>query len=236
MTPLRRSEAVASEQDAPTALIQPHFRNRSDAGDRLAEQLREALGERASADILVLALPLGGVPVAARVAAALSAPLDIVMVRPLPVPADAAIAMGAVASGGVRLLNESVIRAHGVSEEVVARVAKEEQRALTRTEALLRGTPPPPRIGGRTIVLVTDGAATGTNIGAAAAAVRTHDPQRIIAALPVASPEALRLLRDSVDEVVCTWTPDPFIGVGIWYEDFVDVSESEVRQILEGTA
>jgi putative phosphoribosyl transferase len=234
--PLRRSEAVASEQDTPTALIQPHFRNRSEAGDRLAVQLRGVLGARSPAEILVLALPLGGVPVAARVAAAFSAPLDIVMVQPLPVPADAGIAMGAVASGGVRMLNETIIRAHGVSDEVVARVAKEEQRALARTEALLRGTHSPPRIEGRTVVLVTDGAATGANIAAAAAAVRTHDPERIIAALPVASPEALRLLRGTADEVVCAWTPDPFVSTAIWYEDFADVSESEVRRILEGAA
>lgn len=235
MTPQRRREAATpSKENAIGMFIQPHFRDRSEAGERLARRLDRRLGGLPSNEILVLALPRGGVLVAKEIAKLLVAPLDLFTVRPLPVSGDPGVAIGAVATGGVRLLNEATIRAHGLSEEVVARMAKEEQRALTRSESLSRGDRPLPVIRGKTVILVADGASKGGDVRAAAAAIRTHDPVRIIAALPVASPEALRAIEDSVDEVLCEWKPDPFYGIEVWYEDFEPLSEADVRRVLEG--
>jgi predicted phosphoribosyltransferase len=204
------------------------FRNRTEAGRRLAEKLA-AYADRP--DVLVLALPRGGVPVGYEVARALGAPLDVFVVRKLWVPGHEELAMGAVATG-VWVLNDEIVRGLGISEhEIDAGVAREMQE-LARRERLYRGDRPSPGVGGRTAILVDDGLATGATMRAAVAALRQQQPARIVVAVPTASPDTCEALKAEADEVVCAITPEPFFAVGHWYEDFTQTTDEEVGELL----
>ena len=210
--------------------MQPQrFRNRTDAGRRLAEKLA-AYANRP--DVLVLALPRGGVPVGCEVARALGAPLDVFLVRKLGVPGYEELAMGAVATGGVRVLNDEIVRRLGISEhEIDAAVARELQE-LARRERLFRGDRPPPDVAGRTVILVDDGLATGATMRAAIRALRQQQPAHIVVAVPTASPDTCEALKAEADDVICAMTPEPFFAVGHWYEDFTQTTDDEVRELL----
>ncbi|HKJ92368.1 MAG TPA: phosphoribosyltransferase family protein [Longimicrobiales bacterium] len=205
------------------------YRNRTDAGATLAKELKEYAGK----DVVVLGLARGGVPVAAEVARALGAPLDVMVVRKLGVPGHEELAMGAIASGGMRVLNSDVLDQLSISEDVLARTAAEEERELVRRERVYRQQHPALPLNGRTVILVDDGLATGASMRAAAAAVREHDPAAIVVAVPVAAPEACQRFGALADDVVCVLTPEPFSAVGAWYEDFAQTTDEDVRRILE---
>jgi putative phosphoribosyl transferase len=205
------------------------FRDRAHAGQVLAAHLDELRGRK---DAIVLALPRGGVPVGYEVAVALGVPLDVFVVRKLGVPGHRELAMGAIASGGTRVLNEQVVSAVGATEEIIDAVAAEEERELLRREGLYRGDRPPPQVVGRTVVIVDDGLATGATMRAAAAAVRELGPAALWVAVPVAARPTCEELRPHVDAVVCTRMPDPFQAVGLWYEDFSDTTDDEIRELL----
>lgn len=206
------------------------FKDRRDAGRKLAQKLSAYAGKP---DILVLALPRGGVPVAYEVALALSAPLDVFIVRKLGLPGREELAMGAVASGGVRVLNGDIVRMLSIPEEVINIVVKRELRELQRREELYRGNRPTPEVRERTILLIDDGLATGASMRAAIAGLRVQNPARIVVAVPAAAPEACEAFQAEVDEIVCAITPEPFYGVGRWYEDFSQVTDEEVRMLLK---
>ena len=210
-----------------------HFRDRVDAGRRLAKALLHLAGRQ---DVIVLALPRGGVPVGFEVARALGAPLDVFLVRKLGVPGHEELAMGAIASGGVRVINEAVVRASLISQDEIDRIAASEQRELDRREEAYRGGRPAPDLAGRTVILVDDGMATGASMRAAVAAVRAHRPARIIAAVPTAPPDACAALEAEADEALCLTTPVPFFAVGAWYDDFRQTTDAEVRELLEQAA
>ena len=205
------------------------FRDRREAGQVLADRLTAYAGRP---DVLVLALPRGGVPVAYEVARALGAPLDVFLVRKLGVPGQEELAMGAVATGGVRVLNEQVVGALGIPPSVIEAVAAWQQQELVRRERLYRGDRPPPDVRGRTVILVDDGLATGSTMRAALAALRRQQPARLVVAVPTAAPETCDELRAEADDVVCATTPEPFDSVGLWYEDFSQTSDEEVRELL----
>jgi predicted phosphoribosyltransferase len=213
--------------------MQTRFRDRTEAGRLLAQRLA-AYANRP--DVLVLALPRGGVPVAAEVARALRAPLDVFLVRKLGLPGQEELAMGAVATGGVRVINESLIRAIGIPNAVIEAVAAREQQELARRERLYRGDLPPPDLRGRTIILVDDGLATGATMLAAIRALKQQQPARIVVAVPTAAPETCEALKAEVDDVVCAVTPEPFYSVGLWYEDFSQTTDDEVRALLARSA
>ena len=205
------------------------FRDRREAGRFLARELA-AYANRP--DVIVLALPRGGVPVGYEIAQALHAPLDVFLVRKLGVPGHEEYAMGAIASGGVSVLNEEVVQRLGISPYQIETVAAREQRELERRERAYRGDRPEPEIRGRTVILVDDGLATGASMQAAVLALRRLQPARIVVAVPVAAPETCEQLREIADEVVCATTPEPFYAVGLWYEDFSQTSDEEVRALL----
>jgi putative phosphoribosyl transferase len=205
------------------------FRDRTDAGRALAAELA---GYRGAPGVLVLALPRGGVPVAYEVARALGAPLEVFLVRKLGVPGHEELALGAIATGGVRVLNDHVVRGARVSPEQIEAVAAREQAELERREREYRGGRPPPEIRGRVVILVDDGLATGATMRAAAEAVTRQEPARVVIAVPVAAAETCRELSRQVDEVVCAETPEPFWGVGMWYQDFGQTTDEEVRALL----
>jgi predicted phosphoribosyltransferase len=209
------------------------FRDRTDAGRRLAAALSSYAGRP---DLLVLALPRGGVPVGFEVARALRATLDVILVRKLGVPGHEELAMGAIASGGVRIVSQDVVASLGIPDRVIAAAAASEERELARREHAYRDELPSPPIAGRTVLLVDDGLATGSTMRAAAAAVRSQRPERVVVAVPVAPPETCRSLRTEVDEVVCLFSPEPFISVGTFYEDFSQITDEEVRLLLERAA
>ena len=209
------------------------FRDRRAAGRCLAQDLRGYAGR---SDVLILALPRGGVPVAYEIAHALKAPLDVMIVRKLGVPGQEELAMGAIASGGIRVLHHPVIQVVGVSDTVIDRLTHEEQQELLRREQAYRGRRPPLSIEDRVVVLVDDGLATGSTMRAAIAAVRQRRPARTIVAVPVSSPETCEALRVEADEVHCTIAPSLFFGVGQWYEDFAQTTDEEVRQLLDRAA
>lgn len=209
------------------------FQDRQDAGRRLAERLSGYAGQP---NVVVLALPRGGVPVAAEVARALGAPLDVFLVRKLGVPGHEELAMGAVASGGVRVLNHDVLDHVAVPAEAIERVTATQQQELRRRERAYRDDRPAPEVRGRTVILVDDGLATGTTMRAAVAALRQQQPARLVVAVPVAAVETCRELRTEVDEIVCLLTPEPFYAVGLWYEDFSQTTDDEVRALLRAAA
>ncbi|HEY3111697.1 MAG TPA: phosphoribosyltransferase [Chloroflexota bacterium] len=205
------------------------FRDRRDAGRQLAAKLAAYANDP---DALVLALPRGGVPVAFEVARALSAPLDVFLVRKLGVPGYEELAMGAIATGGVHVLNERVLRQAAIPPSEVEAVAAAEARELARREREYRGDRLPPQIRGKTVILIDDGLATGASMHAAVQALRLQGPRRIVVAVPVAAPETCEAFRAEVDEVVCAVTPEPFYAVGLWYEEFSQTSDEEVRELL----
>jgi predicted phosphoribosyltransferase len=205
------------------------FRDRRDAGRQLAARLSAYAHDP---DLLVLALPRGGVPVAYEVARALDAPLDLFLVRKLGVPGHEELAMGAIASGGVRVLNQRVLREAAIPPSAVEAVAADEERELARREREYRGDRPPPDVPGKTVILVDDGLATGASMHAAVQALRLKRPRRIVVAVPIAAPETCAAFRQEVDDVVCAATPDLFFAVGLWYEDFSQTTDEEVRDLL----
>ncbi|HEY2973326.1 MAG TPA: phosphoribosyltransferase [Pyrinomonadaceae bacterium] len=206
------------------------FQDRRDAGRQLAARLRRYADR---SDVLVLALPRGGVPVAYEVAQKLNAPLDVFLVRKLGVPGYEELAMGAIASGGVRVLNEDIVNYLRIPDEVMDAVAIREQHELERRERAYRGDRPPPDVKDRVVILIDDGLATGSTMRAAAESLRLQKPRRIVVAVPVSSPETCNQFRGEVDEIVCAFTPEHFQGVGLWYEDFSQVSDEEVRELLQ---
>jgi predicted phosphoribosyltransferase len=205
------------------------FRNRRDAGRVLAGKLSH---HRDQPGILVLALPRGGVPVAYEVARALHAPLDVFLVRKLGVPGHEELAMGALATGHVRVLNQEVVDGLHIPEDIIESAAAREQAELERRERLYRDGRAPADVQGRTVILVDDGLATGASMRAAVQALRRQQPARITVAVPTASRETSEALRAEVDEIVCAMTPEPFFAVGHWYDDFTQTTDAEVRRLL----
>ena len=206
-----------------------HFRDRVDAGRALARLLASHAGRP---DVLVLGLPRGGVPVAAEVARTLHVPLDVFLVRKLGVPGHEELAFGAIAEGGVRVLNDELIRDLHVRPEAVERVSIREEQELRRHDQLYRAGRPFPGVAGRTVILIDDGLATGATMEAAVRAVRQQAPARIVVAVPVGARETCARLATVADEVVCVATPSPFDAVGLWYQDFRPTSDDEVRALL----
>jgi putative phosphoribosyl transferase len=206
------------------------FKDRVDAGRLLAMQLKEYANQP---DLLVLGLPRGGAPVAFEVARALKAPLDVFLVRKLGTPGHEELAMGAIASGDVRILNDMVVKGLNIDNEAINQVTERELKELQRRERQYRGDNPEPELHNRTVILIDDGLATGTTMRAAAIALRQQQPARIIVAVPVAAPETCDEFRDLVDEVVCAVTPRELYAVGLWYEDFSQTSDDEVVELLE---
>ena len=205
------------------------YANRTEAGRRLAAQLQQYAGR---ADVIVLALPRGGVPVAFEVAQALRAPLDVFIVRKLGLPAHPELAIGAIASGGVRVVDQAALERFGVTEEELAAVAANEERELDRREREYRAGTHAPEVAGKTVILIDDGLATGATMAAAAAALKAQEPARLVVAVPVAAAETCAALRPMVDEIVCVATPEPFLAVGLWYEDFSQTTDEEVHVLL----
>ena len=206
------------------------FRDRSEGGQYLATKL---LQYKSREDVLVLALPRGGVPVAFEVAQALQVPMDIFLVRKLGVPGHEELAMGAIATGGVRVLNEDTVNYLGIPPDIIDSIAETELKELKRREIAYRGKRPEPDVKGRTVILIDDGLATGSTIRAAAQALRRQEPAWIIVAVPVSAPQTCDEYRIGVDEIVCAVTPEPFFGVGRWYLDFSQTTDEEVRDLLQ---
>jgi len=205
------------------------FRDRVDAGQHLAGKLKKYADRD---DVVVLALPRGGVPVASEVARELAAPMDVFLVRKLGVPGQEELAMGAIASGGVRVLNEAVVRGLGISDEIIEAVTEKEQRELQRRERAYRADRALPDVRDRIVILIDDGLATGSTMRAAVAALRKRHPGRIVVAVPVGAADTCADLREEADEVVCVRQPEPFFGVGAWYQDFSQTTDEEVRDLL----
>jgi putative phosphoribosyl transferase len=208
------------------------FQNRTDAGQFLAEKLTEYANR---SDVIVLGLPRGGVPVAYEVARKLNAPLDIFVVRKLGIPGHEGLAMGAIASGGVRVMNDEVLMHLSIPEDILELVMENEQRELDRREREYRSDRPSPDLKDQTVILVDDGLATGSSMRAAVRALRHRQPRKIVVAVPVGARQTCDSFQDEVDTIaVCAITPEPFTAVGLWYADFSQVTDDEVRKILAG--
>lgn len=205
------------------------FQNRIEAGQYLAQALKFYSNRN---DVVVLALPRGGVPVASEVAIGLHATLDLLLVRKLGAPWQEELAMGAIASGGIRILNESIVSSLSVSDQAIEDIAAKEQRELERREQVYRGARTRVKVTGKQVILVDDGIATGATMRAAIAALRQQNPAKIIVAVPVAPAETVSELNTEADEVICLAMPDPFTAIGKFYTDFSQVSDSEVKQLL----
>lgn len=206
------------------------YRDRSDAGKKLSRKLAQF---RDRDDVVVLGLPRGGVPVAYEVARELNAPLDIFLVRKLGVPGHEELAMGAIATGGVRVVNDDVVRYLRIPRRVIDAVAARELLELRRREIRYRGNRPKPEVAGKTVILIDDGLATGSTIRAAASALRQQMPERIVVAVPVSAPQSCNEYQIGADEIICGATPEPFLGVGQWYDDFSQTTDEEVHDLLE---
>jgi putative phosphoribosyl transferase len=206
------------------------FINRRDAGRTLVTYLSRYAGRD---DVIVLALPRGGVPVAYEVAQALGAPLDLFLVRKLGTPGHRELAMGAIASGGIRVLNEDVVRWYSIPESVIEAVVREEQQELERRERAYREDRPAPDLRNRIVILTDDGLATGSTMRAAAQAVRERQPLRVVVAVPVGARETCAELAAYADEVICARMPEPFASVGQWYLDFNQTDDEEVRALMQ---
>jgi putative phosphoribosyl transferase len=209
--------------------MQLRFEDRREAGRYLASKLTKYDDRE---DALVLGLPRGGIPVAFEVAHVLHLPLDVFLVRKLGVPGHEELAMGAISTGEVRVLNQDVINQLSIDEKTIDRVARQEMQELHRRQEAYRGDRPEPQIEGRTVILVDDGLATGATMMAAVTALRQQNPAGIVVAVPTASQEICSHIEKYVDEVVCAITPDPFWGVGLWYENFEQTTDAEVRKLL----
>ena len=229
-TPAERAGATAPRQKSATSEIR--YRDRRHGGRVLASALAKYAGRD---DVVVLALPRGGVPVAYEVAKGLRAPLDVFIVRKLGLPGDEEIAMGAIASGGVRVLNADIVDGLDISSEVIDAVADAEQKELERRERAYRSDRRPIDVEDRIVVLVDDGLATGSTMSAAVEGVKRHNPRRVVVAVPIASPATCEEIAEQVDEIVCAATPEPFLAVGLWYADFEQTSDDEVRALLNET-
>jgi putative phosphoribosyl transferase len=195
----------------------------------LAQALLQHLGR---SDIIVLALPRGGVPVAFEVASTLKAPLDLMLVRKLGTPGQEELAMGAIAQNGVRVMNPDVMGVLRISEDVIAAVERRERKELERRQRVYRGHRPPPQLRGKCVMLIDDGLATGATMRSAVQAVRMQAPAQIVVAVPIAPAETVSVLREEADEVVCLATPEPFIAIGRWYLEFPQTSDAEVKELL----
>lgn len=206
------------------------YKNRTVAGKLLARKLAKYANRP---NVLVLALPRGGVPVAFEVAKALDVPLDVFLVRKLGVPGQEELAMGAIASGGIRVLNDDVVQASSLSDQVIDKVTAKEQQELERREYLYRDDRPFPVVRDRIVILVDDGLATGATMRAAIMALRQQQPARIVVAVPTSSVETCNELKAEVEEIVCAQTPKPFYSVGLWYENFSQTTDAEVSELLE---
>lgn len=209
------------------------FKDRFEAGRVLASKLTHFANRP---DVVVLALPRGGVPIGFEVAKALNAPLDVFVVRKLGVPGYEELAMGAIASGGIRVLNEDLIRTLGIPQQVIDSMIEREQQELERRDREYREGRPPLDVRGRTVILVDDGLATGSSMRVAVRALRQKQPAQIVVAVPVASASTCSEFRSEVDEVICGVTPEPFWAVGQWYRDFSQTSDEEVRELLRQAA
>jgi predicted phosphoribosyltransferase len=211
------------------------FRDRAEAGRALASRL---MGFAGRGDVVVLALPRGGVVVGYEISQALNAPLDVFMVRKLGTPGQPELAMGAIASGGVIVLNPDVVHALNIPDQMIRGVAEREQREIERREREYRGSRPPAPLRGHAVILVDDGLATGSSMRAAVRAVRNRDPASIVVAVPVAAASTCDELRaeSEVDHVICLATPEPFQAVGQWYQEFPQISDQEVRELLQRDA
>jgi len=205
------------------------FNDRADAGKKLAKKLSEYANR---SDVIILALPRGGVPVAFEVAKELNVKMDVFIVRKLGVPGNEELAMGAIASDNIRVLNEDVIRSFQIPQSVIDEVVVNELRELERRERLYRGNRPKPDISGSTVILIDDGLATGATMRAAAAAVKTKNPAKIVIAVPTAASDTCSPFENEVDKTICVATPEPFYGVGAWYEDFSQTTDKEVCELL----
>jgi len=205
------------------------FRDRSDAGRQLAAKLMKYAHRL---DVLILALPRGGVPVAFEVAQAINAPLDVLIVRKLGMPGLSELAVGAIVSRGVVMPNPALPNPLGLLDHLIAWLATRERQTLEQREHAYRGNAPSPDVGGKTVLLVDDGLATGTTMRAALAALRQHTPAHLVVAVPTAPPEICAALRTEVDELVCVMTPQPFDAVGRWYADFAQTTDAQVRDLL----
>lgn len=209
------------------------FRDRAEAGQELSKKLAAYQGR---SDVIVLALPRGGVPVGYEVAKALRAPLDVFLVRKLGAPGQEELAMGAIAMGGIRVLNDDVVKLLHIEPREIEDVAAREERELTRRDRLYRGGRPRPNVKDATVILVDDGLATGATMRAAVTALRRQGPKRIVVAVPVAAAQTRREFSGEVDEFICCSTPEPFYSVGFWYEDFSQAPDREIRELLERAA
>jgi putative phosphoribosyl transferase len=209
--------------------IEPLFRDRADAGRILSERVANSIRD---ADSLVLALPRGGVPVGFEVARGLRAELDVFLVRKLGLPGQEELAIGAIASGGIRVLNEDLVEELGLSPSLIDQISAREARELKRREELYRQGRRALPVRDRTVVAVDDGLATGASMKAASQALRLQGPKRIVVAVPVAAEKTCDEFRLLVDEIVCAYTPEPFMAVGIWYEDFSQTTDEEVERLL----
>lgn len=209
------------------------FKDRRVAGQLLAQELAAYTNRQ---DVLVFALPRGGVPVAYEIAQELNVPLDVIVVRKLGVPNQEELAMGAIASGGVRILNEQILSQLDISDDRIARIALSEGRELERRERLYRGEQPLPNLQKYTVIVVDDGLATGATMWAAIMALRKLKPARMAIAVPVAAPQTCQELQNQVDAIVCIAKPNPFYSVGFWYEEFPQVTDEEVCELLRKAA
>ena len=209
------------------------FINRSEAGRALARELSHYAGRD---DVVVLALPRGGVPIGLEIARTLHAPLDVFLVRKLGVPGYEELAMGAIASGGMRVLNEAVVEQLRITDDQIEDMARREGRELERREQAFRQERPPVPVTDRVCILIDDGLATGSTMRAAVMALKNQNPKRIVIAVPVASGETCAEFEPLVDEVICLYTPEPFMAVGRWYDDFGQLTDEEVREDLERAA
>jgi putative phosphoribosyl transferase len=216
------------EDDVPQVSSEV-FKDRVEAGEQLAERL---LNYRDRDDVVILALPRGGVPVAHQLAKALHVPFDVFVVRKLGVPGHEELAMGAIASGGVRVVNEDVVVPLGIPSTVIDSVARDEQIELERREQLYRGHRAPIGLGNKIVILVDDGLATGSTMRAAVQAVRHQHPSHVIVAVPVGAAATCADLSREADQVVCVRTPEPFVAVGLWYRDFSPTTDQEVRALM----
>jgi putative phosphoribosyl transferase len=205
------------------------YKNRSEAARELANALQPYANRP---DVLILALPRGGVPVAYQAAKSLNATMDLMLVRKLGLPGHEELAMGAIATGGIRVLNAEVIQGLGISEAQIEQVAAREWQELRRRERIYRDDRPILEVQGRCVILIDDGLATGSTMQAAIAALRQQRPSEIVVAVPVAPPDTVASLRQHADAVICLAMPEPFFGVGLWYADFAQVTDAEVRELL----